>query len=80
MLALGFALLAFATVVSCFLVDSAIRTPITWLVILVLVAAGLNSTLSSRAALRQHRAGVDRLNMEPTGVGRALHQAISRGS
>ncbi len=79
-LALVFALLAFATVVACYLVDAAVTTQITWLVILVLVAAGLNSTLSSRAAIRQHRAGIDRLNLEHTGVGRALHQAISRGS
>lgn len=79
-LTLVFALLSFATIATCYVVQAAFSTPITWLVILVLLAAGLNASLSARAALRLQRAGVDPHAIEGGSVNRALHQVISRGS
>ena len=80
LLALAFAVLTFATIVVGFLLDVTIVTVIAGLIVLTVLTAVLNTTLAGRAALRLWRSGVDPTARDATGVGRTLHQAISRAS
>ncbi len=80
LLALAFAVLTFATIVVGFLLDVTIVTVIAGLIVLTVLTAVLNTTLAGRAAVRVRRSGVDPTARDAIGVGRALHQAISRGS
>ncbi len=80
LLALAFAVLTFATIVVGYLLDVTIVTVIAGLIVLAVLTAVLNTTLAGRAALRLWRSGVDPTARDATGVGRTLHQAISRAS
>lgn len=76
--ALAFAVLAFATIVVGYLLDVTIVTVIGGLIVLTVLTAVLTTTLAGRAALR--RSGVDPTARDAMGVGRTLHQAITRAS
>ena len=76
--ALAFAVLAFATIVVGYLLDVTIVTVIGGLIVLTVLTAVLTTTLAGRAALR--RSGVDPTARDALGVGRTLHQAITRAS
>ena len=80
LLALAFALLTFATIVVGYLQSVSLVSVIAALVVLAMLMAGLNTFLVGRAALRLRRSGFDPMDVDSTGVGRALHQAINRGS
>ena len=78
LLALAFAVLSFATIVVGYLLDVTIVTVIGGLIVLTVLTAVLTTTLAGRAALR--RSGVDPTARDAMGVGRTLHQAITRAS
>lgn len=79
LLALAFALLVFATIVVGYVQDLSLATLIGGLIVLTVLTAGLNTFLVGRAALQLRRSGFDPTEGDAVGVGRTLHEALSRG-
>lgn len=79
-LALAYTLVVFATLVVCYSLDATIVASAVCLGVLAALAAGIQTTISARAAMRQRRDSFDAQAGEPGSVGRSLHQSISRAA
>ncbi|MHC4272406.1 MAG: hypothetical protein ACYSUR_01905 [Planctomycetota bacterium] len=74
-LALGFALTAFGTILAIYLARWPVITTVHWLAVLTVLAAAANSALAGRAAVKQRRAYAEK-PPDAGGINSALYEAL----
>jgi hypothetical protein len=74
-LALGFALAAFGTILAIYLARWPVMTTVSWLAALTVLAAAANAVIAGRAAVKQRQARAEKPE-DPGGINRALYEAL----